>query len=73
MGSWQKSDIMYVIMTLCDVVGRLFRGFRKKGAVRLGLFFAVASWCRVMFLTNQQVVTVALWHVTISYPYYAIG
>ena len=31
-------DVMYVIMTLCDVVGRLFRGFRKKGAVRLGLF-----------------------------------
>ena len=25
-------------MTLCDVVGRFFRGFRKKGAVRLGLF-----------------------------------
>ena len=36
-------DVMYVIMTLCDVVGRLFLGFRKKGAVCIGLFFAVAS------------------------------
>ena len=30
--------VIDVIMTLRDVVGWLFRGFRKKGAVRLGLF-----------------------------------
>ena len=30
--------VIDVIMTLRDVVGWLVRGFRKKGAVRLGLF-----------------------------------
>ena len=30
--------VIDVIMTLCDVVGWLDGGFRKKGAVRLGPF-----------------------------------
>ena len=30
--------VIDVIMTLFDVVGWLVRGFRKKGAVHLGLF-----------------------------------
>ena len=30
--------LTYIIMMLCDVVGRLFRGYCKKWAVRLGLF-----------------------------------
>ena len=30
--------VIDLIMTLRDVVGWLVRGFRKKGAVRLGLF-----------------------------------
>ena len=44
---------MYVSMTLCDVVGRLFQGFRKKGAVRLGLFLLWPPDYRVISVYND--------------------
>ena len=47
-------------MTLRDVVGWLVGGFRKKGAVRLGLFLLgppapmVTISCRIMILSIVQ-------------------
>ena len=43
--------VIDVIMTLRDVVGWLVRGFRKKGAVRLGLFLLGPPEHRYFFFT----------------------
>ena len=46
--------VIDVIMTFRDVVGWLVRGFRKKGAVRLGLFCWGLLIYGILFLNNYK-------------------
>ena len=49
------SDYVFdLILTLCDVVGWLVWGFRKKGLLRLGLFFAVAPCPKECSLLREK-------------------
>ena len=45
--------VIDVIMTLRDVVGWLVWGFRKKGAVGLGLFLLGPPGAQVLFCTTR--------------------
>ena len=54
---------------LCDVVGRLFQGVYKKGAVHHGLFFAGASRSMGLMPTDAAVETTNRLSLTI-YVFY---